>query len=124
MSGRIGKGLARPTLFFEMETKMQMLRSALAAVTLRGVHGLALSPDGKQLRYGTFDGQARLARAPLGAKPTSTALPPFGRDAVAYIAQDWAARREYAIATFEKSVYLSKDSRRSWTAIAERGNGK
>ena len=80
--------------------------------------------DGKQLWYGTFDGQARLARAPLGGKATSVALPPIGRDAVAYIAQNPAARSEYAIATFEKSVYLSKDSGRTWTAIAERGNGK
>lgn len=80
--------------------------------------------DGKQLWYGTFDGQARLARAPLGGKATSVALPAIGRDAVAYIAQNPANRTEYAIATFEKSVYLSKDSGRTWTAIAERGNGK
>jgi hypothetical protein len=80
--------------------------------------------DGKQLWYGTFDGQARLARAPLGGKATSVELPAIGRDAVAYIAQNPAKRTEYAIATFEKSVYLSKDSGRTWTAIAERGTGK
>jgi hypothetical protein len=80
--------------------------------------------DGKQLWYGTFDGQARFARAPLGGKATSVALPAIGRDAVAYIAQNPAKRTEYAIATFEKSVYLSKDSGRTWTAIAERGTGK
>jgi len=78
--------------------------------------------DGKHLWYGAFDGQARLARAPLdGAKAASLKLPPIGRDAVAYIAQNPAARSEYAIATFERSVYLSKDSGRSWTQIADRG---
>lgn len=79
--------------------------------------------DGKQLWYGTFDGQARLARAPLGGKATSIVLPAIGRDAVAYIAQNPANRAEYAIATFEKSVYLSKDAGRSWAPIAVRGNG-
>lgn len=80
--------------------------------------------DGKRLWYGTFDGQARLAHAPLGGKATSVALPPIGRDAVAYIAQNPANRTHYAIATFERSVYLSKDSGRTWTTIAERGAGK
>lgn len=81
--------------------------------------------DGKHLWYGTFDGAARLARVPLGSgKPASVPLPPLGRDAVAYIAQNPASRGEYAIATFERSVYLSRDAGRSWTAIAERGEAK
>jgi hypothetical protein len=81
--------------------------------------------DGKRLWYGTFDGQARLAHAGLGGgKPARLALPPIGRDAVAYIAQNPAARNEYAIATFERSVYVSKDGGRSWTGIALRGEGK
>jgi len=81
--------------------------------------------DGKRLWYGTFDGQARLAHAGLGGgKATSLGLPPIGRDAVAYIAQNPAARDEYAIATFERSVYVSKDGGRSWTGIALRGEGK
>ena len=80
--------------------------------------------DGAHLWYGTFDGQARLARVRLGVgKPQNVALPPLGRDAVAYIAQNPASRTEYAIATFEKSVYLSKDAGRNWTPIAVRGNG-
>ena len=78
--------------------------------------------DGKHLWYGTFDGQARLTRAPLGdGKPISIELPPLGRDAVAHIAQNPAARSEYAIATFERSVYLSRDGSRTWRQIAERG---
>src|SRR5436189_25135 len=51
-------------------------------------------------------------------------LPPLTKDAVGYIAQNPVARSEYAIATFGRSVYLSKDAGRTWTAIAERGQGK
>jgi hypothetical protein len=81
--------------------------------------------DGKHLWYGSFDGAARLARAPLdGGKPVSVTLPALGRDAVAYIAQNPSDRSEYAIATFERSVYLTKDGGRSWSLIAEHGRGK
>jgi hypothetical protein len=81
--------------------------------------------DGKHLWYGTFDGEARLARTPLaGGKPSSLALPSIGRDAVAYIAQNPAVRTEYAIATFERSVYLSKDAGRTWHQIADRGKAR
>src|SRR5882672_5059660 len=63
--------------------------------------------DGKSLWYGTFDGRARLSRAPLGGGTGAPVdLPALGQDAVAYISQNPAARSEYAIATFERSVYL------------------
>ncbi len=78
--------------------------------------------DAKNLWYGAFDGRARLSRAPLdGGTGASVDLPPLGRDAVAYIAQNPDARSEYAIATFARSVYLSKDGARTWKKIAERG---
>jgi hypothetical protein len=65
-----------------------------------------------------------LVRTPLeGGKAVNLELPPLGRDAVAYIAQNPARRDEYAIATFERSVYLSKDGGRTWMQIAARGNG-
>lgn len=81
--------------------------------------------DGKHVWYGTFSGQPALSRASLGGgKPASIELPSLGRDAVAYIAQNPANRTEYAIATFERSVYLSGDSGRSWKQIAQRGVGK
>ena len=48
----------------------------------------------------------------------------MARDAVAYIAQNPARRSEYAIATFERSVYLSPDSGRTWKKIAERGTAE
>ena len=91
-----------------------------------GVQGLSafFDLDGKHLWYGTFDGQPRLVRSPLeGGKAVNLELPPLGRDAVAYIAQNPARRDEYAIATFERSVYLSKDRGRTWMQIAARGNG-
>ena len=92
-----------------------------------GAEGLAVffDLDGKHLWYGAFNGQARLARAALsGGLPKQFALPPLGRDAIGYIAQNSRARGEYAIATFGRSVYLSRDGGRSWNAIAERGEGK
>lgn len=81
--------------------------------------------DGKGVWYGSFDGQARLKRVSLsGGNATTIALPALRRDAVAYIAQNPAQRFEYAIATFERSVYLSKDSGKAWSQIADRGKGK
>lgn len=77
--------------------------------------------DGRSLWYGTFDGRARLTRAPLdGGAGAPVELPPLERDGVAYISQNPAARSEYAIATFERNVYLSKDGARTWRRIAER----
>jgi photosystem II stability/assembly factor-like uncharacterized protein len=81
--------------------------------------------DGNDVWYGAFEGRPTLARMPLkGGQAVRIALPPLTNDAVAYIAQNPVRRLEYAIATFERSVYVSKDSGQSWTRIAEGGNGK
>jgi photosystem II stability/assembly factor-like uncharacterized protein len=81
--------------------------------------------DGKRLWYGSFDGQPRLARLALdGGKSTPVKLPVLTEDAVLYIAQNPASRKEYAFATFARSVYLSKDAGRSWSRIAERGSAQ
>jgi hypothetical protein len=81
--------------------------------------------EGKHIWYGSFDGRAKLARIPLGSgQPLQVRLPALKDDAIAYIAQNPARRLEYAIATFERSVYLSRDSGESWTQIADRGKGK
>jgi hypothetical protein len=78
--------------------------------------------DGKHLWYGSYDTEARLARARLkGGPATQIKLPALTKDAVSFIAQNPARRDEYAIATFNRDVYLSKDAGRSWKAIAERG---
>jgi hypothetical protein len=81
--------------------------------------------DGKHVWHAAFDGRPKLTRLPLaGGHPMQTALPPLKDDAVAYIAQNPARRLEYAIATFERSVFLSKDAGKSWVQIADRGKGK
>jgi len=81
--------------------------------------------DGKHLWYSAFDGQPRLARVALaGGKATPVKLPPLREDAVAYIAQNPASRSEYAIATFGRSVFISKDAGRSWSRIASRGTAQ
>jgi photosystem II stability/assembly factor-like uncharacterized protein len=81
--------------------------------------------DGKHLWYGAFDGRPTLVRVPLaGGHAAQVALPPLTNDAVAYFAQNPARRLEYAIATFERSVYVSQDAGQTWSQIADRGKGK
>jgi hypothetical protein len=92
-----------------------------------GMQGTAVfyDRDGKHLWYGGFDGEPRLARATLPAGPIEQfELPALEKDAVAYIAQNPANRDEYAIATFQRSVFLSKNGGKSWTEIASRGSAK
>jgi photosystem II stability/assembly factor-like uncharacterized protein len=81
--------------------------------------------EGKYLWYGSFDGRPNLMRVPIGdGNPAQILLPPLKDDAVAYIAQNPARRLEFAIATFERSVYLTKDAGQSWRRIADRGTTK
>ena len=82
--------------------------------------------DGTHLWYGSYDGrQPRLARARLkGGPATQLKLPPLTQDAVAFIAQNPARRAEYAIATFQRDVFLSNDGGKRWKRIAERGETK
>jgi hypothetical protein len=81
--------------------------------------------DGKHLWFAGYDSEARLSRARLGGGPIARLkLPPLTKDAVSFIAQNPARRDEYAIATFNRDVYLSRDAGKSWRAIAERGATK
>ena len=78
--------------------------------------------DGKRVWYGTADGQPGLRRIDLdGGRTGTVGLPAMQQDAVAYIAQNPARRNEYAIATFQRSVYLSQDEGKTWKQIAEKG---
>jgi hypothetical protein len=78
--------------------------------------------DGKDLLYSSHDGSAQLTRMTLQARTnTAIKLPPLGRDAVSHIAQNPARTTEYAIATFERSIYVSLDSGKSWRQIARNG---
>jgi hypothetical protein len=93
----------------------------------RGAEGLAVffDLDGNHLWHSTYGGNPRLVRLELkGGAAAAVALPPLKDDAVAYIAQNPANPREYAIATFERSVYISKDAGKTWKQIADRGSGK
>lgn len=92
----------------------------------RGEEGLAVffDLDGKHLWRSGYAGEARLARLELqSGKTTAVKLPPLERDAVSYIAQNPVNRGEYAIATFAKSIYLSRDGGKTWTQIANHGKG-
>lgn len=80
---------------------------------------------GEDLLYSLHDGAARLYRHSLkSADRAEIPLPALTRDAVAYIAQNPAGRSEYAIATFERSVFLSKNMGKDWTRIAQNGQAK
>jgi photosystem II stability/assembly factor-like uncharacterized protein len=93
----------------------------------RGAEGLAVFFDlnGNHLWHSTYDGNPRLVRLDLkGGAAAAIVLPPLRDDAVAYMAQNAANPKEYAIATFERSVYISKDAGKTWKRIADRGSGK
>lgn len=79
--------------------------------------------DGQHLWFSTYAGKAVLARIVLKAraKAEEVPIPAPTDDAVAYIAQNPVRREEIAIATFKRSVFLSKDQGRTWTQIAKGG---
>ena len=96
---------------------------AALAADLEGV-SVFFDLDGKHLWYGGYRDGARLARVPLSnGSAVQMPLPPMPKDAVAYIAQNPATPREYAIATFGRSVFLTKDAGRTWSRIADKGRG-
>lgn len=80
--------------------------------------------DGTHLLLSSYAGAPALVRVnwKTGAKRSLT-LPPMARDAVAYIAQNPANKIEYAIATFERSVYVTPDGGGTWRQIARNGRG-
>jgi len=80
--------------------------------------------DGDGLWFSTFDDRPRLYRVTLrNGSREEIALPSLGRDAVAFIAQNPARKAEFAIATFERSVFVTPDGGKTWTPIAEHGRG-
>lgn len=80
--------------------------------------------DGTHLWYGGHDGKPTLTRVDWkSAEMNSVALPLPADDAVAYIAQNPVRPDEYAIATFKRSVYLSRDGGNTWEPVAREGRG-
>ena len=69
------------------------------------------SVDGRQLWFASYDTKPHLFRVDLGTRTaTEITLPPLANDAVAYIAQNPASPSGYAIATFERNVYVTTDA--------------
>ena len=80
--------------------------------------------DGKHLWHSSFGSAAALSRTELASDRTeAVALPPLGKDAVSYIAQNAKNHSEYAIATFRRNVFVSRDGGKTWTQIAREGEG-
>lgn len=86
------------------------------------VPGLMFDHEGSMLWTSTFDRSAHLLRVEWkGSQKTELRLPAMDQDAVAYIAQSPSKPNEFAIATFERNVYLSDDRGSTWKQIADRG---
>ena len=80
--------------------------------------------DGRHLWFAGHAGTPTLQRMDRESGQASrVTLPPLDEDAVAYIAQNPARRDEYAIATFKRSAYLTRDGGKSWQPIARQGQG-
>lgn len=80
--------------------------------------------DGQHLWFSSYAGKPSLMRIALqpSSAPETLPLPALSEDAVAYIAQNPARPAELTIATFKRSVFLSKDAGRNWTTIALNGS--
>ncbi|HUG24486.1 F510_1955 family glycosylhydrolase [Piscinibacter sp.] len=82
------------------------------------------APDGQHLWFSTYAGAGgALARIALkaGAKAEDVTVPALADDAIAYIALNPVRPAEIAIATFKRSVFVSKDRGRTWAQIAQEG---
>jgi hypothetical protein len=75
--------------------------------------------EGDALLVGTYDAKPALFRLSIktGSREDLT-LPPFGRDAVAGMAQNPVRQTEIAVMTFERAVFVSADAGRTWKRIA------
>ena len=110
-----------------MDDGLYLSRNSAASferlVGVKPVLAASFDLDGQHLWFGSYAGKAALARITLkaGSKAEEVPIPVLTGDAVAYIAQNPARRAEIAIATFKRSVFVSKDQARTWTQIAKEG---
>ncbi len=82
----------------------------------------AFSLDGKSLWFCSYSNAAKLSKLDLKTlQVTSLSVPELKEDAVAYLAQNPAKPQEWAMATFLRDVYLSKDAGKTWKALAQAG---
>ncbi|OGB26704.1 MAG: glycosyl hydrolase [Burkholderiales bacterium RIFCSPLOWO2_02_FULL_57_36] len=86
------------------------------------IAGTFFDLNGQHLWFSTANGQPALRRFDLDGKQVdNVVLPAMENDAVAYITQNPVKRNEYAIATYQRSVYISPDEGKSWKQIADKG---
>jgi len=86
------------------------------------IAALSFDLNGKHLWLGTFNAEAGLTRFDLDSKEINKiSLPAMQKDAIAYIAQNPVKRSELAIATLQRSAYLSRDEGKTWKQIADQG---
>lgn len=80
------------------------------------------SLDGKSLWFGSYSNAAQLSKLDLKTlQVTSLSVPTLDQDAVSYLAQNPAKPQEWAMATFQRDIYLSHDEGKTWKAIAQAG---
>ncbi|MGQ7957065.1 F510_1955 family glycosylhydrolase [Pseudomonas sp. SP16.1] len=93
-----------------------------AVVEGEQVVSATFSLDGSSLWFGSYGEAAKLSRVDLKTREiTPLGVPDLDEDAVAYLAQNPAQPKEWAMATFKRDVYLSKDAGTTWSAIAKAG---
>ncbi|MGH8352145.1 MAG: F510_1955 family glycosylhydrolase [Pseudomonas sp.] len=92
------------------------------AITRGQVLSAAFSVDGNSLWFGSYDSAAQLSTLDLKTRQVSPlGVPPLNQDAVAYLTQNPARPQEWAMATFQRDLYLSQDAGKTWSAIARAG---
>lgn len=79
--------------------------------------------DGKHLLFASEDASALVRVALDGGSNQNLKLPALASDFVAYIARSPADRKELAIATRKRHVFISKDAGKTWKQIAKNGEG-
>lgn len=97
---------------------------ATFTATTQGSQVLALrfEHDGSGLWASTLAQSPRLLRIEWASgKSAERPLPPMSKDAVSYIAQNPTKPAEFALATFERSVFISGDGGSTWRQIVNRG---
>jgi len=79
--------------------------------------------SGNELWFSGFSKGGTLKRLELASGRIRDVAIPFlmTGDGILYVAQNPARPGEYAVATFARSVYVTKDGGASWKQIADRG---
>jgi hypothetical protein len=120
-------GKTRTKLGLEGQSDFHLLAARSNAVYVYNIvqnslMDLMFDQDGTTIWASTYDRSAHLTQIDRrSGHKIERPLPPFGEDAVAYIAQHPHDARQIAIATFARSVFLSRDHGVSWKQIADRG---